>query len=626
MDNEFKEFGDEIRNINFGLSSDGINPFANMSSRHSTWPVLLCIYNLPPWLCMKQKYIMLSLLIQGPKQPGNDIDIYLKPLIKDMQDLWSKGVKVYDAYKKETFQTRAMIFCTISDSPTYGNLSRYKKERKNGMSCLLLNIQGKTKDEVKVRKDMEAMKTIPELAPREIVGKTSTYLPPACYIVSKAEKTKFCQCLSEIKVPSGEIKTFGPTFLRDMYPFERYMGILKGLHDEGTLGHQDFLLNIDDLREAHFTVLQHMTCITPYIYEHKSLLKQQNNQKGQVWLANKHNDTFSHWLKNKVRSTLSNVDKVMADLGFGPIRVVKYQGYVINGYTFYTKEQDDKSTLQNSGVTLIASTIELSTVNRKERSKNTKKAYYGVIQNIWELHYNSTVIPLFKCKWVNNKKGFDVDEDGFTTVNLSINGYRSEPFILAKLATKAFYVKDPNDQRLHAVLYCKRHIVGVENVEDEDEYDQFDEFPPFSIGITPLNEVLDDTAYLRSGHNEGLEDDNELALVDTPKRKKRGPAKLKDNPTEPFKVEFHKSEHAIDLTANVQVAEETTLLMSALQTQVLLETEQAEASSPLEDVPSEMIVGHEDTFHVRVSTKDIMKLWNLDGLNSSILLSFEWGL
>ncbi|GJW91591.1 TNP2-like protein [Tanacetum coccineum] len=654
IDNEFIEFGDEIRNIRFGLSSDGINPFGNMSSHHSTWPVLLCIYNLPPWLCMKRKYSMMPLLIQGPKQPSNDIDIYLKLLIKDMQYLWSKGVEVYDAYKKETFQMRAMIFCIISDFLAYGNLSGYKtkgkmachvcqdhthsvwlanckktvymghrrslqenhpyrKKRKlfdnnievnklppplnrhatfskvddihivfgKGKEGTSTSKERKTKDGVKVRKDMEAMKIRLELAPREIIGKTSTYLPPACYTMSKAEKTKFCQCLGEIKVPFGysasikklvsmqDLKLFGmkshdcyvlmtqmiPIAIRGILPDHysngvKTVGILESrhegrLHGEGTLGRQDFSPNIDDLREAHFTVLQHMTCIAPYIYEHKSLLKQQNNQKGQVWLANKNNDTFSHWLKNKVRSILSNVDKVVADLGFGPIRVVKYQGYVINGYTFYTKEQDDKSTLQNSRVTLIASTTELSTVNHEERSKNAKKAYYDVIQEIWELHYNSTVIPLFKCKWVDNEKGVDVDDDGFTTVNLSTNGYKSEPFILVKLATQAFYVKDPNDQRLHVVLYSKQHIVGVENVEDEDEYDQFDELPPFSIGITPSNDVLDDTTYLRSDHDEGLEDDNELALVDPPKRKKRGSAKLKDKPTEPFKVEFDKNGRAI---------------------------------------------------------------------------------
>nr|GEU47840.1 hypothetical protein [Tanacetum cinerariifolium] len=51
----------------------------------------------------------------------------------------------------------------------------------------------------------------------------------------------------------------------------------------------------------------------------------------------------------------------------------------------------------------------------------------------------------------------------------------------------------------------KRSIVGVENVVDEDEYNQFDELPPFSIGIQSVDEVLDDTIYLRSNHQEGHE-------------------------------------------------------------------------------------------------------------------------
>ena len=32
-----------------------------MSSGHSTWPVTLCLYNLPPWLCMKRKFIMMPI-------------------------------------------------------------------------------------------------------------------------------------------------------------------------------------------------------------------------------------------------------------------------------------------------------------------------------------------------------------------------------------------------------------------------------------------------------------------------------------------------------------------------------------------------------------------------------------
>nr|GEZ00173.1 hypothetical protein [Tanacetum cinerariifolium] len=65
-------------------------------------------------------------LFEGcPKQPGNDIDVYLRPLIDDMIDLWEIGVEIYDAYKKERFQLFAMIYCTINDFPAYGNLSGY---------------------------------------------------------------------------------------------------------------------------------------------------------------------------------------------------------------------------------------------------------------------------------------------------------------------------------------------------------------------------------------------------------------------------------------------------------------------------------------------------------------------
>ena len=81
IERKWPEFAGDARNLWFGLSADGINPFGEQSSDHSTWPVTLCIYNLPPWLCMKRKFIMMPVLIQGPKQPGNDIDVYLRPLV-----------------------------------------------------------------------------------------------------------------------------------------------------------------------------------------------------------------------------------------------------------------------------------------------------------------------------------------------------------------------------------------------------------------------------------------------------------------------------------------------------------------------------------------------------------------
>ncbi|GJW40863.1 ulp1 protease family, C-terminal catalytic domain-containing protein [Tanacetum coccineum] len=228
---------------------------------------------------------------------------------------------------------------------------------------------------------------------------------------------------------------------------------------------------------------------------------------------------------------LSSRDK----LGYRPRRVHSDQGYDINGYTFYTEQQDDKSTVQNSGVTLIATTTDSS------RMTIAKNSYYGVVDEIWELDYTSVVIPLLKCKWVDNTRGVKVDSDGFTCVNLSTNGYLSDPFILAKQATQVFYVKDPKDKRWHIVLQSKRSIVGVDDVVDEDEYNKFDELPPFSIGVQSTDDVLSDTLYLRSDHQEGHGCENH----DPPEpRTRRGINRIQDLPVGES-VEFNQFGQAV---------------------------------------------------------------------------------
>jgi hypothetical protein len=54
---------------------------------HSTWPIILVMYNIPTWLYHKRKYLMLSILIQGSKQAGINIDLFLEPLMEDMVKL-----------------------------------------------------------------------------------------------------------------------------------------------------------------------------------------------------------------------------------------------------------------------------------------------------------------------------------------------------------------------------------------------------------------------------------------------------------------------------------------------------------------------------------------------------------
>jgi hypothetical protein len=84
FDRKHKDFAMDVRNIRFRLSTDGMSPFGEIGNSHSTWPVTLFIYNLPSWLCMKCKIIMMPLLISVPVQVGNDIDVYLQSLIDDL--------------------------------------------------------------------------------------------------------------------------------------------------------------------------------------------------------------------------------------------------------------------------------------------------------------------------------------------------------------------------------------------------------------------------------------------------------------------------------------------------------------------------------------------------------------
>ena len=67
---------------------------------------------------------MIPVLIQGPKQPGDDIDVYLRHLVeKNLQLSDIKGVSVWDEHKQEEFDQRALLFVTINDWPTLSNLS-----------------------------------------------------------------------------------------------------------------------------------------------------------------------------------------------------------------------------------------------------------------------------------------------------------------------------------------------------------------------------------------------------------------------------------------------------------------------------------------------------------------------
>ena len=73
---------------------------------------------------------MLSLLIRGPNSPGNDINVYLQPLVEKLKDLWENRLHTYDASKKQMFKMHAGLQSTTSDFPKYAMLSSWSTKGK----------------------------------------------------------------------------------------------------------------------------------------------------------------------------------------------------------------------------------------------------------------------------------------------------------------------------------------------------------------------------------------------------------------------------------------------------------------------------------------------------------------
>jgi hypothetical protein len=71
----------------------------------------------------------MPLLIQGPRQPGNDIDVFLEPVIDELVEMFENGVDdVWDDYKKEHVTIKAVLIITIIDLPSQGCLSGEKTQ------------------------------------------------------------------------------------------------------------------------------------------------------------------------------------------------------------------------------------------------------------------------------------------------------------------------------------------------------------------------------------------------------------------------------------------------------------------------------------------------------------------
>jgi hypothetical protein len=102
-------FSAESRNVHLGLCTDGFNLFGSFTTSYSCWPVILTVYNLPPGMCMRPKFMFLSTVTPCPSSPGWNIDVCLRLLIDELVQLWSSGALTYDISRKQNFLMKAAL-------------------------------------------------------------------------------------------------------------------------------------------------------------------------------------------------------------------------------------------------------------------------------------------------------------------------------------------------------------------------------------------------------------------------------------------------------------------------------------------------------------------------------------
>ncbi|XP_074326593.1 uncharacterized protein LOC141664535 [Apium graveolens] len=562
---------------------------------------------------------MLSILIPGPHEPGNDIDVYLEPLIDDLKKLWVEGEpNIYDAYSKSYFTLKAVLMWTLNDFPGYTNLSgcvnkgyksypicgddtvaKYLSHSKNmcyqGHHRYLADHHPYSRQKLAFNGEQELRRPRPPLFVKEVLAQQEQIKFSYGKEVKKSKKVdcpwkkksiffeleylKFHHvrhCLDVMHIEKNvynnmmgtllnmrhkskdmldmldmahlvwELHLYGPVCYRWMYAFEWFNKVMKSYirnhyHPEGCIAESylgeesvefctEFLKEScktagvpkDQVRlsgplsfmkmkeveekerdEAHLIVLLNNSekAYMEYLEE-----IHQGKKKSVHWLMGEHNRLFADWFERKVRSELKeNCAAVSEMIRWLPAKpsyyVLTYEGYLVDGVMYFIKDHDKSRVVQNSGIYLVAKTVQVCSA-RDLNPIESDMTFYGIILEIWELDYHDFKAPLFLCKWASNDRGIKVDDLGFTLVDFSRQVQKKDKYVFIDQVKQVFYVEDPVDATWSIVL--KSTTRDYHDINNEDNLgDTTMEHQPFCSNI-PACDVADDMEHRVRENVEGI--------------------------------------------------------------------------------------------------------------------------
>ncbi|XP_038705330.1 uncharacterized protein LOC120001133 [Tripterygium wilfordii] len=222
-------------------------------------------------------------------------------------------------------------------------------------------------------------------------------------------------------------------------------------------------LSVLEHMQAHFYVLKNCEDVNPWVEEHMDELLRQSSRN----VEKRHQEQFATWFEKRVTQLRKENDERAHDqlfsLARGPDRrVTFYKGYITKGFRFHTKERELSLKTQNSGVIVKGDELTGSV------------DYYGVIKDIIELEYfGENRVVLYRCDWFdvppqgrNQTRGYNKDDFGFITLDMTRICYQNEPFVLASQADQVYYVKGIKNSSWHTVVKVKpRNLYDVPELE-----------------------------------------------------------------------------------------------------------------------------------------------------------------
>jgi len=63
IEERWPKFKEEPHNIMLSLAADGVNPFGELRYTYSVWLIFTINYNILPWISIKRKHIILTMIV-----------------------------------------------------------------------------------------------------------------------------------------------------------------------------------------------------------------------------------------------------------------------------------------------------------------------------------------------------------------------------------------------------------------------------------------------------------------------------------------------------------------------------------------------------------------------------------